>query len=208
MKTIRWLRRWILRWEVIVGFTVLLLLAWFGTRAFLFDYFRVPTASMHPTIPAGSLILIDKRGFGNYGLFGYLPFQTRGARAVDRADIIVSQQEGTRAHYVQRVIDLPGDRITYQDKRQRINDRSIPLEFGTTDQRLQYATENIDGHAVTIAFMSDRYSRDTDVVVPAGQLFVLGDNRDNARDSRFIGFVPKASIIGRVSKVVQPPRDP
>lgn len=112
MKTIRWLRRWIFRWEVIVGFTVLLLLAWFGTRAFLFDYFRVPTASMHPTIPAGSLILIDKRGFGNYGLFGYLPFQTRGARAVDRADIIVSQQEGRvpttrdwpswRSHHVPR----------------------------------------------------------------------------------------------------------
>jgi signal peptidase I len=201
-----WLRKWILRWEVIVGFVAVLFVAWFGTRAFLFDYFRVPSASMHPTIPAGSFIVVDKRGYGNYGLFGYVLVHQVGTAPVERTNIIVSGLvKDPRTHYVHRVIGLPGDRVAYAERQLTINGEEMPVELGAGDGRLQYAIETIDGHPVTIAFMPERYSRDVQVVVPEGHLFVLGDNRDNARDSRFIGFVPTKNIIGRVIRIYGAP---
>jgi signal peptidase I len=197
-----WLKKWILRWEVVAGFGALTLIAWFGTRAFLFDYFRVPSASMHPSIPAGSFILVDKRGYGNYGLFGQVFVHEAATTSVARTDIIVSSLvRDPSTYYVQRVIGLPGDRIAYKNKRLTIGDKEMPIDLGAADEKLQYAIETIDGHPITIAFMPERYARDVEVVVPEGQLFVLGDNRDNARDSRFIGFVPMKNIIGRVIQI-------
>ena len=201
-----WLRKWILRWEVIVGFFALFLIAWFGTRTFLFDYFRVPSASMHPSIPAGAFIVVDKRGYGNYGLFGYVFVHQVATASVERTDIIVSSLvQDPRTHYVQRVIGLPGDRIAYKGKQLTIDDKEMPIDLGTADGKLQYAIQTIDGHPVTITFMPERHSRDVEVVVPEGHLFVLGDNRDNARDSRFIGFVPIKNIIGRVIRIYSAP---
>src|SRR5262245_24694767 len=96
-----WLRKWILRWEVIVGLAVLVLIAWFGTRTFLFDYFRVPSASMHPSIPAGALIVLDKRGYGNYGLADFVFFHRVATATLKRTDIVVSKLvRDPRVHYV------------------------------------------------------------------------------------------------------------
>ncbi len=155
-------------------------------RAFIIQAYRIPSSSMEDTLLVGDHILATKF---NYGLT--VPLTTKkfwGAERVpERGDIIIfSYPENTRIDFVKRAIGLPGDVIEIKNKRVYVN-----------------GEEYINGHEKhtdpgIIAFGPNKV-RDNlaPIVVGEGQVFALGDNRDNSRDSRFWGFVPIENIKGK-----------
>jgi signal peptidase I len=94
------------------------------------------------------------------------------------------------------------------DRQLIINDKRVPMQLGNADGVYRYAVEQLDGRDVTIAIMPERPARDFDQVVPPARYVVFGDSRDNARDSRYIGSVPRENIVGRVVKTFQPKHHP
>lgn len=202
------LKTWLLRWEVIVGVTVVVGVAWLAMRFFLYEPFRIPSDSMYPTLPSGSYVIVSKLGYGNYGFGSFRPLRTEATAPIQRGDIVVFVlPQDPDILYIQRVIGLPGDHVEYRERRLSINGAEAQLVSGTSDARYQYATETIDGRDVSLAFVSDRYSRDASVDVPDDHLFLMGDSRDNAKDSRYIGFVPRANVIGLLVKIFPGPKN-
>lgn len=84
----------------------------------------------------------------------------------------------------------------------------VPITLEGRTGAYQLATEIIDGLEVHIALLPNRPSAEMDLVVPPDHYVVLGDNRDNARDSRFIGLIPRENIIGRVAKIFPSGEEP
>ena len=152
---------------------------------------------MHPTIPEGSLIIVSKRGYGRYGAFGFTPLRTKSTGPIARGDIVAfyPPQDSDVVH-ISRVMGEPGDRIALQGRRLSINGVEAAVELQGSDDRYHYVTETIDGHSARLALMPDRYTRDIDIAVPPDHFYVLSDNRDNARDSRYIGFIPRENVVG------------
>jgi signal peptidase I len=177
-------------------------------RLFVYEPFRIPSDSMYPTLPNGSFLIVDKRGFGNLGPLRQ--FKRMPTATIERGDLVAFLVGDDGPVYVKRIIGLPGDRVRLEGRQLTINNALIPVQVAAPVQverfRYQLASETIDGREVTIAWLPERPSFGFDAVVPEGHYFMLGDNRDNARDSRFadIGFIPKEKLIGRVVKVFAP----
>ncbi|MBB6096309.1 signal peptidase I [Povalibacter uvarum] len=191
----------------IIGLSI----AWIGSivftalviaRLFIYEPFRTPSAAMYPTLPAGSIVLVDKRGFAHA-----IPFRL-GKLSVTatpkRGDIIVFYLRDGETAYLKRIIGLPGDRIVANGTELLINSVKVPVTPGNRVGRYRHAVEILDGEEVSIAWLPERPSLDFVGTVPPGHYFTMGDNRDNSRDSRFpeVGYVPEEDIIGRVVKVV------
>jgi len=181
-------------------------------KSSLADWNWVPTGSMNPTILEGDLIYVDKIA---YDLRFPLTLH-RLAKWSDpaRGDIVVcfSPDDGTRL--VKRVIGLPGDTVEMKDNTLFLNGEPVPYTKADPTyaaslppdlrQRSILATEDLDGsaHAV-MSIPSIRAMRSFGpVTVPPGSYFVMGDNRDNSRDSRFFGFVDREQIVGRAKAVI------
>jgi signal peptidase I len=183
-------------------------------RSAFADWMVVPSGSMNPTIVEGDRILIDKRAYGLR-----VPFtMTRLTRGADprRGDIVIfpSPEDGTVL--VKRVVGLPGDRIEMRDERLLVN--SLPIDYGpapdvaaadaalprdTRALERTYLTERLPDRPHAIMVLPARGAMRTfgPTLVPPGEYLVLGDSRDNSKDSRYIGFVPRESIYGRAFRV-------
>lgn len=85
-----------------------------------------------------------------------------------------------------------------------MNGHLVPITLDRLDDTYQYATEHFDERAATVAFMPARLTKDFDQIVPSDRVVLFGDNRDNAKDSRYVGMVPKTNIDGLVVKVFRP----
>jgi len=172
---------------------------------------HIPTGSMIPTIKVGEFIFVK--------MFSYdwhVPYTRKSL--VKRAD----PQRGEVAvfeypvepdkDYIKRVIGVPGDTIEIRDKRVILNGRPLPLEK-VEDQsiladlapeydpkRLSLFKETNGDHTYYVMHMNGKFAPDMEaVVVPPGQYFVMGDNRDNSHDSRFWGFVERDQFLGEGS---------
>jgi len=181
-------------------------------KSSLADWNWVPTGSMNPTILEGDLIYVNKAAYGLR-----LPLtQFRLAKWSDpeRGDIVIcfSPEDGTRL--VKRVVGLPGETVQMRDNVLLINGKPviytrIDPRYGeqlpdNVRDRCILATERLGSadHAV-MSVPSAAAVRDFGPVnVPKGSYFVLGDNRDNSRDSRFFGVVERDSIIGEAKGVI------
>lgn len=189
-------------------FLVVLLL-----RSFLIEPFRIPSASMMPTLLIGDFILVNKYAYGLR-----LPVLEKKVLEVGepkRGDVVVFRfPENPRIDYIKRVIGLPGDRIDYRNKTVYVNGVALPQipqgvyeGAGSGDRFSGYLTgaENLGDmeHAVMVHPLAPdlvpgcRILMDGSVTVPEGQYFVMGDNRDNSNDSRCWGMVPEANLRGR-----------
>ena len=148
-------------------------------RTFLFEAFKIPTPSMETSLMVGDHIIVDK-----FGLSPRLGFETGvlPLREIRRGEVVVFKFEREpEKDYVKRVVGLPGDEVKVDDKVLFVNGKPV------TEPYIQHVDKE------TIA---ERDFLPT-VKVPAGQYFVMGDNRDNSADSREWGFVPRAQIQGR-----------
>lgn len=189
-----------------------LLLAW-AVRSFLVTPFSIPSASMAPTLRSGDYVLAAKWPYGYSRVsfpFDFPPIAGRLlGRLPERGDVIVFRAGAGRGHYIKRVIGLPGDRVALHGDRLVLNGRAAsrrPLG-AAGDPRLgerlpggpAYAI--LDGPGGALADFGP-------ALVPAGHLFLLGDNRDNSFDSRMavaaggIGFVPIANVVGRADRII------
>lgn len=184
-------------------FPVLLLVLLF--RSFVFEPFRIPSSSLEPTLLIGDFILVNKF---DYGLrFPVLKTKFYQNKEPQTGEIVVFRYPNDPSKdYIKRVIGVPGDHITYHDKVLKINDKEAPqeLEKFVTNQnsegmnwQVALKHEDLLGTKHSIYQRPDVLSPDQEVVVPPGQYFVMGDNRDDSNDSRVWGFVPEENLIGR-----------
>jgi len=221
-------RPWYSRWYGLVGIVAAFAALAFGARAFLFEPFRFPSESMAPSIEPRAHLIVKKWGYGNYGTYGIHAVRTGMSSGLQRGDIVVFEYpEDTSLSYAKRVVGLPGDRISYYNKRLKINDEEIQVrrigDYVHKDgpiRSLQYL-ERLGDHEYAIliepeapavvppvrAFPLNEHCAHTaeglSCRVPDGHYFVLGDNRDNSSDSRTWGFVPARNIIGKVQYILQ-----
>jgi len=203
-------RRWYSRWYGLTCFPVAYFAVVFATAAFVFEIFRVPARSMYPTIPPGSTVIVKKLGYGNYGAFGFQVTRRPGRQKISRGDIVVYRSElDRRESYVHRVVAVPGDHVQYAGRQLALNGKRLPMELAGYDELYALATEQLDGQKITLAFIPGAPPRGSyELVVPPGNFVVFGDNRDNSRDSRYLGPISHDQIVGRVVYVVRSKRPP
>ncbi|HEY6375808.1 MAG TPA: signal peptidase I [Edaphobacter sp.] len=162
--------------------------------------FRIPSGSMEPTLLVGDFLLVDKQGIST-GDAGLLP-STR----IRRGEVIVFHYPvDPSIHLVKRVVGMPGDHLKLRNGRVYINDSLLPESYavyrpsmpdGFRDNfpRMQNADPDIDSRWwIRMRGLID----DGELIIPADNYFVLGDNRNNSEDSRYWGFVPREAIVGQ-----------
>lgn len=192
----------------------------------LAEPFYVPSGSMEPTLQIGDELLATKFSYG-YGTaslpaFIDLPPSARVfASLPERGDVVVFRWPGNPSQvWVKRVIGLPGDRIALRDGQVWINGKAAELrpdgvgQAETEDGSLIPAKRFVEilpnnrRHAIFKLTANDPLDNMAEVVVPPGNLFVMGDNRDNSADSRVpvtaggVGMLPIDNLVGRVDVLV------
>lgn len=175
-------------------------------RSFLFEPFRIPSSSMMPTLLVGDFIFVNKYVYGLR-----LPVINTKILEVgepQRGDVIVFRlPSDPSTNYIKRLIGLPGDTIRYANQRLYINDQPIERVVkgvyrndGQQDLLLNEEHLGAVQHDILLLpFPNDR--GDGTFVVPQGHFFMMGDNRDNSQDSRYIGPVPEGNIVGRAVRI-------
>jgi signal peptidase I len=187
------------------------LFAMIVVRSAVADWYGVPSGSMYPTLLIGDRIVSDRLAYDIK-----IPFTDIIVKHIadpERGDIVTfsSPQDGLRL--VKRVIAVPGDVVEMHGEELTINGvkASYDSASGEVATRLtpdyeglqMVLNERILGSERSIIVMPRRMALRTfgPVTVPSGQYLMLGDNRDNSRDSRYIGFVKRELITGRVERI-------
>ncbi len=178
-------------------------------RSFLIEPFRIPSGSMMPTLLVGDFILVNKFVYGiRLPVSDYKLFEVSQP---ERGDVVVFRYPlDPSTPFIKRVVGLPGDRIAYYNKVLYINGQQADQRLlGTytghgsganmTGASLKQETLKPITHPILI--QTGYPSVDGKLVVPEGHYFVLGDNRDNSRDSRYWGTVPEELLIGKAFAV-------
>ena len=176
-------------------------------RSFLFEPFRIPSGSMMPTLLEGDFIFVNKFVYGLR-----LPVLNKKILELgepERGDVIVFRLPSDPAvNYIKRVVGLPGDVVHYDrgTKQLTINGEKIPLEIigpYPEDPGLLLAKERLGDGEHELLLTRGAQSRGGTYEVPKGHYFVMGDNRDNSRDSRFEGveFIPEYRLVGRAERI-------
>lgn len=175
-------------------------------RSFLFEPFRIPSDSMMPTLLNGDFIFVNKYAYGIR-----LPVINKKIVEIDepeRGDVVVFRlpaDPGT--NYIKRVVGLPGDRIAYSANRLYINGERMPTNMRGAYREFDYEAnlveESLGDKVHELLLMPQRHSREGEWRVPEGHYFVMGDNRDNSRDSRFpgVGAIPESQLVGRAVRI-------
>jgi signal peptidase I len=177
----------------------------FILRSFIVEPFRIPSGSMLPTLHLGDFILVNKAAYGLRLPIIYHKVISTGSP--DRGDVMVFRfPENPKINFIKRVVGLPGDQIRVVGRTLYVNGNKTPQQLvdgnhQTKDRRAYISNrylETLDEitHDILVR-RGGRGSKGFDGVVPEGHYFVLGDNRDNSRDSRYWGFVPEENLVGR-----------
>ena len=173
-------------------------------RSFLAEPFRIPSGSMIPTLSIGDFILVNKYAYGVRDPVMHYKFIKVGEPA--RGDIVVFRWPvDPSKDFIKRIVGLPGDRIVYRDKQLYINGEPAPLDpagvytaSGLTASGMVYRMhENLLGSQHHILVNPDRPADDFEFIVPPGEYFAMGDNRDGSDDSRRWGTVPEKNLVGK-----------
>ena len=169
---------------------------------FILQPFRIPSESMVPTLRVGDFLMVDKQSYEPEGALSWMLPPSN----IHRGDLVVFHYPVDPAmHLVKRVVAVPGDRVRLKHGRVWINGQPVlePYAFyspaAVDDFRdnfpsLRQADPSLDPNW----WMRLRRSIVAgELTVPRGQLFVLGDNRNDSEDSRYWGFVPAGDVVGR-----------
>ena len=177
-------------------------------RSFVFEPFRIPSASMMPGLVDGDFIVVSKF---TYGL--RLPVIHRKFFATwdpQRGDVVVFRStSGPAKNLIKRLVGLPGDHVVVRDNRVAINGTVVPISadgyyaggFGFSGSPLEREQLGRADHQIMLA--PQLPAADFEGVVPAGHYFFMGDNRNDSEDSRFaaVGFVPEDHLVGHALRI-------
>jgi signal peptidase I len=190
-------------------------------RTFLFEPFNIPSGSMIPTLLVGDYLFVEKYSYGySHYSFPFAPdfFSGRIFGSVPhRGDVMVFRYpRDTSVDYIKRVIGLPGDTVQVTDGQLYINGKEVPrtpegdytVDDGGVPTEARLYQEDLptpSGHVVhhqILKFTDQGFANNTPVYhVPPGELFVMGDNRDDSADSRFWGYVPMENLVGKAELI-------
>ncbi|MDX8399370.1 MAG: signal peptidase I [Gallionellaceae bacterium] len=200
------------------------ILAVFMLRSFLVEPFKIPSGSMIPTLHVGDFILVNKFSYGvRLPIIGNKIIQLNDPQ---RGDVMVFHYpENPSQDYIKRVIGVGGDRLVYRDKKVYLNgvlqQQQSEGEYNYVEGGLRFVhaelyTEKLDEKKHQLLINSEMpdvrlgsvdeypnrdnctYTREEmRCTVPDGHYFMIGDNRDNSRDSRYWGFVPDNLVVGK-----------
>ena len=211
-------------WDLIKVVAQALLIA-FVIRSFLYQPFNIPSGSMYPTLKIGDYLFVSKLSYGyskysfNFAVpviglsFGPVPIEGRKVLAEPplRGDVVVFKlPTDNETDYIKRVIGLPGDRIQMKEgvlhingeavKKEPVEDYSDPqVELGAPVKQFRETLPNGVTY-LTLDIQNSAADNTEEYVVPEGHYFMMGDNRDNSTDSRFlkqVGYVPYENLVGR-----------
>ncbi|HYR29773.1 MAG TPA: signal peptidase I [Thermoanaerobaculia bacterium] len=185
---------------------LLMILIVSSLRSALADWNDVPTGSMKPTIQEGDRVVVNKLAYDLK-----IPFTTVNVAKWDdpkRGDIVVLFSPADGIRLVKRVVALPGDQVEMRENQLFVNGqpaRQSPVEVREDPHGTAYILdEDLLGHMHKMMITPDINNpvrTFAPVAVPDGHYFVLGDNRDNSNDSRYIGFIQRRRIVGKAVAV-------
>ncbi|MBT9598308.1 MAG: signal peptidase I [Vitreoscilla sp.] len=192
------------------GFVVFMLC--FGVyRTAVADWNPIPSGSMRPTILEGDVVFVDRLAYDVK-----LPLTDISVARLgepQRGDVVTfsSPVDGTRL--IKRLVAVPGDVVEVRHGVLLIN--GVAAEYSDTTELAEHvaegvvlpahrSTEHVAGSSRTVQFLSGVGAQRSfgPVTVPADHFFMLGDNRDNSEDSRYIGFVPRHLLIGQANRIL------
>lgn len=180
-------------------------LAVFLLRSFLYEPFRIPSGSMMPTLLIGDFILVNKFDYGIR--LPVLDFKIVEIGSPARGDVVVFRYpKDPSTPFIKRVVGLPGDEVGYYDKVLHVNGTPVAQDTlgvftgvgpSASMTGASHRRELLGDKPHDILIQTGYPSAGGKMTVPQGHYFVLGDNRDNSRDSRYWGTVPDQNLIGR-----------
>ena len=167
---------WVL---VIVGAILLALVV----KVFLLQAFYIPSLSMSPTLRVGDRVLVNKLSYRLHD--------------VNRGDVIVferpaSETSSTIPDLIKRVVGLPGESISFIDGAVYVDGKRLDESYLS------------DGTVTSSANAPNKCTAEAPWVVPSGQVWVMGDNRSDSKDSRYFGSIDESTIVGRAFVTVWP----
>jgi signal peptidase I len=176
-------RRWVVEWLAVLIVAGVLAL---GVRSYVAQMFYIPSGSMLPTLQVGDRIVVDKLSYRLHG--------------VDRGDVVVFRkpplEQADYADLVKRVVGLPGDTLSSVGGRLYVNGRALSEPWLPRPLPLTSPSPLPEG-----------FSLNRPYTVPAGEYFVMGDNRTDSEDSRYFGPIPQSLIVGKMAFVAWPLTD-
>jgi len=190
-------------------------------RIFLFQPFNIQSGSMIPTLLVGDYLFVSKYSYGysRYSFpFGPNLFSGRiWAKEPERGDVVVFKlPRDNQTDYIKRVIGLPGDEIQMIHgvlhingeavKKERVDDFVMRDQSGRERHTARYMETLPNGVTYPVLdLVNEGIGDNTEVYkVPEGHFFMMGDNRDNSTDSRFlseVGYVPFDNLVGRAQVI-------
>lgn len=187
-------------------------LVFFGFfRSAVADWNPVPSGSMRPTILEGDVVFVNRLAYDFK-----IPLTNTSLKRISnpqRGDVVTfsSPKDGTRL--IKRIVALPGDTVEMRGDILYVNGQAARYtDWVQVSEQVgngfrvpaTKAVENVGGNSRTVQFLSAVAAKRTfgPIQVPADQYFMLGDNRDNSDDSRFIGAVPRNLIIGHANHII------
>lgn len=171
---------------------VLFVLLFIFVKLFFVDIFYIPSSSMEPNLFKGDYVLVNK--FNNF---------IKKEIDIKRGDIIVFKDKDDNSFFskylIKRIVGIPGDNISYSDKTLVINENEIINDEVNKSGSVVIKNEHLFGkeHKIQLDNNINRNNDSVSVYIGDNEFFVMGDNRDNSMDSRFIGVVDKNSVVGK-----------
>ena len=214
-------------WDETIRTIIFAIILAVTVRSFAFEPFNIPSGSMKSNLLIGDYLFVSKYSYGysRYSFpFGLPLFSGRIFEdKPKRGDVVVFRPPlNPRVDYIKRVIGLPGDKVQVKEGLVYINGKVLPRnfidDFSDTEENqvktiprlaeilpegkvIMILKENPPSPVTTDEDKIKNYihaNNTPEYIVPEGEYFVMGDNRDNSRDSRFeVGFVPAENLVGR-----------
>jgi signal peptidase I len=198
LRAVDQVRPWVIR-ESYSFFPVLVIVL--VLRSFLVEPFRIPSPSLEPTLLIGDFVAVNKFIYGIR--LPVIEKKIININQPQRGDIVVFRwPPNPKFDYIKRVIGLPGDKISYQNKQLFINGKEVALHAtqltpDKTSFNVEEFIEDLPQVQHHIFQRTDVVPFDFEITVPKEHYLVMGDNRDNSADSRYWGFVPDSYLRGK-----------